>query len=67
MRVSFDPGDRDKITKWMMEFHPNCGSEAGAIGGAFTYCISPNGLGSIEKVNCFCGKNELDLTDYENW
>lgn len=41
----------------------------GAIGGAFTYCFTPNSIGETKIVQ-FTGthyKAEIDLTDYESW
>lgn len=41
----------------------------GAIGGAFTYCFTPNSIGETQVVQ-FQGshhKAEIDLTDYEKW
>ena len=39
---------------------------AGAIGGAITYCFTPNSIGMGVDVTCGCG-NTLDLTDYDEW
>ena len=36
------------------------------IGGAYTVCFTPTGLGTIEKVTCADG-TELDLTDLDTW
>lgn len=38
----------------------------GAIGGAYTICFTPTGLGDIVVVKCADG-TEIDLTDYELW
>jgi hypothetical protein len=39
---------------------------SGAIGGAYTWCFTPTGIGTVVKVRCSCGE-ELDLTDYGSW
>ena len=38
----------------------------GAIGGAYTFCFTPTGLGDMVVVKCADG-TELDLTEYEYW
>ena len=40
--------------------------KVGAIGGAYTYCFTPTGIGTVTKIQCSCGDN-LDLTDYSLW
>ena len=38
-----------------------------ATGGAFTYIITPTGLGNIIKIKCnSCGKIK-DITDEDSW
>ena len=38
----------------------------GAIGGAYTFCFTPTGIGEIVTVKAADGE-ELDLTDYDTW
>ena len=38
----------------------------GAIGGAYTFCFTPTGLGDMVVVKCADG-TQLDLTEYEYW
>jgi len=38
----------------------------GAIGGAYSFCFTPTGLGTMVVVKCADG-TELDLTEYEYW
>ena len=38
----------------------------GAIGGAYSFCFTPTGLGDMVVVKCADG-TELDLTEYEYW
>lgn len=39
----------------------------GAIGGCITYHITPTSLGIAIKVTHAITKNEIDLSDYEDW
>lgn len=39
----------------------------GAIGGGLEYIFIPTGLGTITKVRECITKEEIDLTDYDNW
>lgn len=41
-------------------------SPTGAIGGRFSYCFTPTGLGEVLIINCMCGKS-INLTDYDSW
>ena len=41
-------------------------TDYGAIGGGYTFCFTPTGLGDIVKVKRDDG-HELDLTEMENW
>jgi hypothetical protein len=54
--------EQAKILKW-----EHCDDDAGAIGGKLTYEFTPNGVGISFIVKCGICKEELDLTDYENW
>ena len=38
----------------------------GAIGGAYSFCFTPTGVGEIVTVQAADG-DELDLTDYNTW
>lgn len=40
--------------------------ELGAIGGEFTYCITPTSLGSVYVVK-HSGGEKFDLTNYDLW
>jgi hypothetical protein len=39
----------------------------GAIGGAVTYCFTPNSIGMVVTVKHATTGEEIDLTDYEAW
>lgn len=62
--------DQEKLNKWFCDhkcvYYGRPDSYAGAIGGNFTYEVTPTSLGDIFKVSCGCGQ-EIDLTDYESW
>ncbi len=38
----------------------------GAIGGAYTICFTPTGLGDIVNITCADG-SKLELTDFDSW
>lgn len=52
-------------------FHQICWDNgepyAGAIGGLITYSFIPNDVGCVVKAVHNVTKNEVDLTDYDNW
>lgn len=52
--------------KKLDEWHNDCESDAGCIGGRLTYAFTPTGLGNCIVVKCICGE-EIDLTESENW
>lgn len=57
----------EKFEKWRKKKNKKDGEVyVGAIGGAYTFCFTPTGLGTIEKVTCADG-TELDLTDFDTW
>jgi len=56
----------EKYDKWRIKKNKKKGEAyVGAIGGAYTFCFTPTGLGVIEEVKCSDGE-ELDLTDINN-
>jgi hypothetical protein len=57
----------EKYDKWLKKKNKKNGEVyVGAIGGAYTFCFTPTGVGVIEKVQCADG-TELDLTDFSTW
>jgi len=58
--------EREKFRVWREEHELSCTRKSAAIGGAYTYCFTPTGLGDIKVVKCVCG-TEVTLTDFENW
>lgn len=56
-----------KFDKWRKKKNKKNGEVyVGAIGGAYTFCFTPTGIGTAEKVTCADG-TELDLTDLDTW
>ena len=57
----------EKFDKWRIEKNQTEGQvDVGAIGGAYTFCFTPTGLGVMEVVKCADG-TQLDLTDVDSW
>jgi len=50
---------------------PSCPS--GAIGGQYTYCFTPTGLGHVIVIECLCFKvhgnkdGTVNVTDFDSW
>ena len=56
-----------KYDEWRKEKNKTKGEVyVGAIGGAYTFCFTPTGLGDIVEVKCADG-TKLDLTDSDLW
>ena len=56
-----------KYDEWRKEKNKTKGEVyVGAIGGAYTFCFTPTGLGDMVVVQCADG-TKLDLTDYDLW
>ena len=56
-----------KFDTWRIEKNNKNGEvNVGAIGGAYTFCFTPTGLGIIEEVRCADG-TKINLTDINNW
>jgi len=62
--------DNKELQDWKEEHNKTCPfadpMKQGAIGGRFTYCFTPTGLGCIKTIKCACGE-EFDLTHSEDW
>ena len=63
---SLDEKQTEKALAWQRELSKDNANE-GAIGGRFTYQITPTGLGLIIKLVDAVTKQELDLTDFDSW
>lgn len=66
MTFELDPTQKKKAYSWMKKLIKD-NAEVGTIGGRFTFSFTGTGLGLIIKVIDNVTKQELDLTDYENW
>lgn len=55
----------EKFNTWRKEINKTY-VETTAIGGAYSFIVTPTGLGPIIKVKHVCGL-ELDLTDEDNF
>ena len=53
-----------KISEWYKELPK---ANYGAIGGRITYCFTATGLGIILVVKDAVTKQELNVTDFDNW
>lgn len=51
---------------WIQKHSEEHDMYCGAIGGRWSYVITPTGLGTILVVQCACGAEE-DVTDYDDW
>ena len=57
----------EKFEKWRKKKNKkNCETYDGVVGGSYTFCFTPTGIGTIDCVKCTDGE-ELDLTDFNNW
>ncbi len=63
---TLDEKQTEKALEWQRELAKDNANE-GAIGGRFTYSITPTGLGLIIKLVDAVTKQELDLTDFDSW
>ncbi len=51
----------EKFNKWRKER-----TLTSTIGGAYTFCFTPTGVGTIITINC-ADDTELNLTDYNSF
>jgi len=56
-----------KQTKIIQRLENNGLARTGAIGGAFTYHITPTSIGVVVKIEDTVTLTELDVTDYDSW
>lgn len=57
----------EQFDKWRKEKNEKEGEVyVGAIGGAYTICFTPTGLGEMVEIKCADG-TKLDLTDFDSW
>ena len=56
-----------KYQKWRRDKVKKDGElYVGAVGGAYTFCFTPTGIGEIVEVTASDG-DKLDLTDFDTW
>lgn len=70
MEFSFSPIQRERLLDWKKEqdkIYESSAMYAGAIGGRYTYSFTPTGLGLIITVTNNITKDQIDLTNYEDW
>jgi len=56
------PEQMEKFNEWIK----NKVVPPTTLGGAYTFCFTPTGLGDIVEVRCVDG-TKIDLTDYDNF
>jgi hypothetical protein len=56
--------DKEKLQTWFGSKEPKY---CGAIGGRFTYMMTPTSLGTVCKVRDNLDGDEIDVTDYDMW
>jgi len=57
----------EKFEKWVENKNKKDGEVyVGAVGGAYTFCFTPTGIGTIEEVRCADGTS-LDLSEFDTW
>jgi hypothetical protein len=59
-----DNKQKQKLEKWLKKKKK---VNTGAIGGRYTWQFTPTGIGYIITVKDNIKKDEIDLTDVENW
>jgi hypothetical protein len=64
MQFELSEEQKAKLKEWM-DKKPK--EYTGAIGGRYTYSFHPTSLGVVVKVTDELKKDEIDLTDYEDW
>lgn len=71
-RFVLRPEQNKKVDAWVKKQNRKTGADKnpyryGAIGGAFTYSFTPTNLGMVIKVFNSATKEEIDVSDYEDW
>ena len=63
----FSDKEQEKLEKWFKKMKKKeAKSIKPAIGGAYTYCFTPTGIGTSVTVKHANGE-EIDITDYGSW
>ena len=61
-----DDDERKKLKPWLVE-KLNAKTDTTAIGGRFTYSITPTSLGCVFKVHDCMTNTEINITNYACW
>ena len=64
MTLSIEDSIFEDILKWMDSFPKE---NTGAIGGRFTFMITPTSLGTVVKMKDEITGEIKDFTDYDSW
>lgn len=66
---ALSPEQTQKLTAWQNDrkVHKKCHSAKTDIGGSVSYSFTPTAVGIVAKASCAVCKNEIDLSDYDNW
>ena len=66
--MTFTPSDKELETssKWIQDHKNRCTSKDAAMGGKYSYCFTPTGVGEIFTVKCVCGE-EVNATNFDSW
>jgi hypothetical protein len=60
-------GQEERALRWFNHHQNVHGWYSGAIGGRFTYKLTPTSIGTVVSVACGACSEVLDLTDYGAW
>ncbi len=60
-----DAVDQKKLSEWFSSIDFN--RYTGAIGGRFTYMMTPTSIGTVFKVRDNLTLDEIDVTNYKDW
>jgi len=66
--IHMSAGEAQHLRAWQAEHKTvcPCREDVGAIGGQYTYELTPTSLGAIVKMRCACGAH-VDATRYDEW
>lgn len=63
----FSEAQDKKILEFIEKQEKKTDGNYGAIGGAYTYSFTQTGIGVGVRLKNSVTKEEIDLTEYENW
>ena len=59
--------ESNKANEWKKTHKVDCEEQHSAIGGRWTYCFTPTGLGPIVQIKCNICNDQLNVTDFGGW